>query len=375
MAFELQSQQDISDFTTGCCFFGTGGGGDPKVGEYLLQHVLNAGKTIRIVDSSELHEDTLTICPFLMGSSGPDTPALQQARTLYGLTQKTVANMSEAAARLLLAQSQTKLGAVIPIEVGGAATASAVATAAWLDVPTVDGDYAGGRSLPEISHCIPAINGLQYCPLASVDAYDNQVCVLHATNSHMEERLGKLIASASYSLAGQAGLLLPYKTVQSSLEKGTLHRAFRLGKALREAKEQKRDILACITETIDAHLIMKGKVIEINSAEEENYYVGEHLIAGIEDFHSQRVKIWFKNEYLQLWWNDQPHVTSPNFICIINSQTGQPLINSQVKQGDLVAVFAVPAPALLVSKHALSYLAPPHFGFDFDYAPFSTATR
>ncbi|MFI5342630.1 MAG: DUF917 domain-containing protein [Chlamydiales bacterium] len=374
-SFELRTHQDIIDFTTGCCFFGTGGGGDPKIGEQLLQDVLSAGKKIRIVDSSELQDETSTICPFLMGSSGPDTLALQQTRKFYGLIQKTVSNMSEAAARLLLTQAKVKLGAVVPIEIGGAATASAVATAAWLDVPTLDGDYAGGRSLPEISQFLPAINGLKYCPLVSVDAYDNQVYILQATNSLMEERLGKLVASASYSLAGQAGLLLPYKKVRSCIEYGTLYRAFCLGKALREAKTQGQDMIQCVTKTINAQLIISGKIVEINGTEKENYYIGEHIIAGEGDFHPHRVKIWFKNEYLQLWWNGRPYVLSPDFICIVSYLTGRPMINSQVKQGDQVAIFAIPAPSLLVSKNALKFLDPRYFGFDFDYASFSTQHR
>ena len=369
--FELRTEQDIVDFTTGCCFFGTGGGGDPKFGAQLLTEALNAGKSIRIIESTKLKEDAFTICPFLMGSSGPDTEALQQARKFYGLTEKSVANMSKVAAELLLIQSKVNLEAVVPVEIGGAATASAVATAAWLDIPAIDGDYAGGRSLPEISQFVPAINGLQYCPLFSVDAFNNQVCILQATNQRMVERLGKLIAGASYSLAGQAGLLLPYKKVQASIERGTLSRAFRLGKALREAKTNGNDITKCITEVIGAKLIINGEVVSINGSEKDNYYIGEHIIEDKHASQQKRVKIWFKNEYLQLWLNDKPHITSPDFICMINSSTGQPMINSQVKLGDHVLVFAVSAPSILISKNALKYLAPPYFGFDFDYVPFN----
>lgn len=370
MTFELCNHQDIVDFTTGCCFFGTGGGGDPKVGEQLLRDALSAGKKILIKNCSEFKDDTITICPFLMGSSGPDTQALEQARKQYGLTQKTICNMSEAAAKLLLNQSKLKLGAIIPIEVGGAATASAVATAAWLDVPTLDGDYAGGRSLPEISQFLPVINGLNYCPLASVDAYNNQVLILNATNSSMEERLGKLVASAAFGLAGQAGLLLPFKKISGSIEKGTLYRAFCLGRALRECREQGLDFVDCIRKIVDAQLVIKGKVVRINSEEKDNYYVGEHVIAGEGDFDQQQVRIWFKNEYLQLWKNDKPYVASPDFICAINSLTGQPILNAQVKHGDQLAIFAIQAPPSMVSKKALSLLAPPYFGFDFEYFPF-----
>lgn len=80
MKFELRTHQDIIDFSIGCCFFGTGGGGDPKFGESLLLEVLEAGKPMKIVDHSELQDETYTICPFQMGSSGPDNQSLQKAR-------------------------------------------------------------------------------------------------------------------------------------------------------------------------------------------------------------------------------------------------------------------------------------------------------
>lgn len=44
----LKSKQDIEDFTNGCCFFGTGGGGDPKFGQKMLEDALHAGKKLRL---------------------------------------------------------------------------------------------------------------------------------------------------------------------------------------------------------------------------------------------------------------------------------------------------------------------------------------
>lgn len=363
--FELSSFQDIADFTNGCCFFGTGGGGNPKFGAKLLQEALEAGKSIRIVESSILNEETITACPFLMGSSGPDTDALRKAREFYGLTEKKVTNMSAKAVELLVKFAKVKLGAIVPIEVGGAATASAVATAAWMNIPTVDGDYAGGRSLPEICQVIPVMNGLKFSPLFSVDAFGNQIGIFDATNVQMEERLGKLIAGASYSLAGQAGLLMPYKQVKTYIETGTLKKAFALGRALRQAKENDENIIDSIMRTIDAELVIKGKVAEITAEEKDNYFFGVHKIQEMEEPGSNNVEIWFKNEYLQLWLNGQPHIKSPDFICVVNENTGLPVINSEVKIGDSLLVFAVKAPPSLLTQNALKFLSPKYFGFDF----------
>jgi len=45
---KLMNQQDLEDFTNGCCFFGTGGGGNPEFGQKMLRDALDAGKEIKV---------------------------------------------------------------------------------------------------------------------------------------------------------------------------------------------------------------------------------------------------------------------------------------------------------------------------------------
>lgn len=366
MRFQLRSQQDIIDFTTGCCFFGTGGGGDPQFGCKMLQEVLNAGKIINIVDVSDIDPDVWTASAFLMGSSGPDNVFMQKK---LGLLQRTVRNMPYEATRLLQEQAKVQLGAIIPLEIGGASTACAAATAAMLGIPLVDGDYAGGRALPEISQMLPSLYGINFCPLMSVDAFDNQVYIQKAVNGTMEERLGKLSAGASYSLAGQAGMLQPYAKIKASIFPGSLSRSLLLGKAIREAAEAGNPMIPNIVEHAKARFLLTGTVIETTAQEINGYYIGEQTIQGNGD----QIKIWFKNEYLQLWKNDEPFVSSPDLICVVDYPSGKPLLNTQIKKGDNVAIFAIPAPPELLTPNVLQKLSPRYFDFAFDYKPFEAA--
>ena len=67
------NSEDIEDFTTGCCFFGTGGGGNASFGFEMLMTTLKAGKKIQIINSDDIQDDDWIICPYLMGTSGPQT--------------------------------------------------------------------------------------------------------------------------------------------------------------------------------------------------------------------------------------------------------------------------------------------------------------
>lgn len=368
MRFQLRSQQDIIDFTTGCCFFGTGGGGDPQIGCKMLQEVLNAGKTIDILDAADIAPEIWTASAFLMGSNGPDNTFKQKN---LGLHQKTVRNMAYEAARLLQEHAKVQLGAIIPLEIGGASTACAAATAAMLGIPVVDGDYAGGRALPEISQMLPALFGINFSPLMSVDAFDNQVYIQKTANAAIEERLGKLSAGASYSLAGQAGLLKPFAKIKASIYQGSLSRSLLLGKAIRQAAEAGNPMIPNIVEHAKAHFILKGTVTETTAQEIDGYYVGEQTIQGNGD----HIKIWFKNEYLQLWKNDEPFIFSPDLICVVDYPSGKPLLNTQVKKGDTVAIFTISAPPELLVPDVLRKLSPRYFDFSFDYKPFQATCQ
>ena len=83
--FVLLIKQDIEDFTIGCCFFGTGGGGNPKFGQKMLYEALDSGKQIRFIETTSIEDEDWIVCPYLMGTSGPETEEQQKGKQTYGL--------------------------------------------------------------------------------------------------------------------------------------------------------------------------------------------------------------------------------------------------------------------------------------------------
>jgi len=361
----ITTNQQIEDFTRGCCFFATGGGGDPLFGQQMLREALDAGKHIRIIDAKELPDDAWTICPYLMGPApGPETEKIKQARVDYGLTQEVISNMPAAAAKLLLEQEDIKLSAVIPLELGAAATSSAVATAAWLDVPTIDGDYAG-RALPEVAQILPAIHNVNLLPIASCDHYGNQIIIKKTTGLQMTERLGKIMATASLGLVGQATLLKQLKQMKSVMLFNTLSKALIVGKTLREAQENQDNSHRSLIELTQAKILFIGQVTERKAEVQDGYYIGNVTIDGIDNFQNNQFKIWVKNENILSWLNDEPYVACPDLITMIDQLTFEPVIIGNLNKGTNVVVFGIPAPESFRSPEALKLLEPKYFGFDF----------
>lgn len=364
---KLTTKQDLKDFTTGCCFFGTGGGGNADFGERMLQDALNLGKEIIIVNSDDIADIDWIVCPYLMGTSGPETEETKQEKIKHGLSSATVSNMPAAATDLLLRSSgkDVTLSAIIPYEIGAAATSSAVATAALLGIPTIDADFVG-RSVPEATQMLPALYGMDLSPTASSDAFGNEIIIAKSVNRNMLERIGKRIASASFGLIGQATLLHQAKELKQYMLSGTLSKAFAVGKALREIKLSNKNIEDILNDLAGSKKIFEGMISTYNGYDKKGYYVGDICIDGENEFKGSSLKIWFKNENHIAWKDDEVYLTSPDLISIIDQKSHQPYVNNQLKEGMQIAVYGTPAHRAWYEQRALKANCPNYYGFDFE---------
>ena len=59
--YSVATDQDIQDMARGAVFLGSGGGGDPYVGELYLRRQLTEGRQARIVKAAELPDDAFVI--------------------------------------------------------------------------------------------------------------------------------------------------------------------------------------------------------------------------------------------------------------------------------------------------------------------------
>ena len=62
------TRQDLRDLAVGAAFLGTGGGGDPYIGRLMVQAAMDAGKTVTLLDPSEVPDDALVIPTAMMGA-------------------------------------------------------------------------------------------------------------------------------------------------------------------------------------------------------------------------------------------------------------------------------------------------------------------
>jgi hypothetical protein len=367
---KLTTKQEVEDFVRGCTFYGTGGGGLPSNGVDSLMSEIEKGNEVGWVDISEISDDAITACPFLMGSIAPHTPEVEKEMEKFGLTNpvnKEKERLGKAVAELSK-YTEIKIKTVVPIELGGANTPGALAAGILNGIPCADGDYTG-RAIPEILQTTPYIKGKKLWPVASVDEFGNICIIKDAINYRMVERIGKLIASGAYGLAGQAGFLMTGREMKKTIIPGTLTECYELGKMIREARESNLDPGKEIIKNLNGYLVGKGIVTGKDTKDELGYYWGIHTIEGRDEFEGNTYRIWFKNENHIMWKNDIPIITSPDIIVVVNSTTGEPYANPVLAIGEKVSVIGLKARKEFNNKRAIEVLGPKYFGFDFDYIP------
>jgi len=241
----LRTRQECEDFVRGLCFMGAGGGGRPKGGLKLLLDQLEAGREIEWVDVDSLPDEAWTATVAGMGGRGGEGGTEEELAELGCVEERYDSlGLMVAAVQALEDFARIKVEAIVPGEIGGSNVPAPIAAALELGLPVVDGDYAGGRAIPEVPQTIPEIRGVPVCPLSFVTRWGDVMILKDTVSTAMTDRIGRMINVASYGSIGFSWYLMQIKDVKEVLAAGTLTKALHVGQVIREAREKGADPVA-----------------------------------------------------------------------------------------------------------------------------------
>ena len=169
------------------------------------------------------------------------------------------------------------------------------------------------------------------------------------------------------------GCRLP-EDVKEALIPGTLTRAYNIGRAIREARESGADPVAAAVAAVEGWHLFTGTVSKRETEDREGYYWGINTIAGTDKFKGNTMKIFFKNENHVTWLDDQVYVTSPDVIEVVDLKTAEPITNTDLREGDSVAVIGAKNEAYR-SKEGIALIGPKHYGYDIEYVPIENRVK
>ena len=356
----IDSMQQLQDMARGAVLLGTGGGGDPYVGEMFVTEQIKKGRYPKMIALDDLADDALVLS---VAGIGAPTVGIEHLIS-ETLLLRLFASAEEYHGR--------RVDALISCEIGGSNSIMPLALAALVDRPVIDADGIG-RAFPQIEMTTFSIYGCRASPALLTDPLGNTV-IIKADDDRTVEKLCRAMAGV---LGGHVtGAIYPMSgaDVKRSAVSGSLTLASGIGRCIREARESASDVVDELLSYLAqwggrrAAMLFDGKITDVRHETRNGWHWGEVKLAGLRDEASVcRVEI--RNEFLIAYVDGRPVTMVPDLITIVNRDSGEPLTGSMLHYGQRVKVLGYGADPMLRQPEALAILSPRMFGIEQDFVP------
>jgi len=354
------SVKDLTDVARGAAFLGTGGGGDPYIGRMLATHAIQEFGMPEIIAPEEVADDA-QLC----------TMAMLGAPTV--LTEKAACGDD---VDLAISRMEKYLGrrvdAILPVEIGGVNSMLPIMAAARTGLPLVDADGMG-RAFPEIQMVSFNIYGVGPTPLVVVDDHLNSLVVETGTAKRAEDlvrvasiEMGCSVILSSYPMSGEQ--------MKRTAVHGTITLALEIGRAIargRHSGDPVEELAAYLRSTpyySHCRVLFTGKVIDLKRETTRGFSIGQCRLTALNDS-SRELEVTFQNEHLVARENGIVRAIVPDLICMVDSETAEPVPVEALKYGQRIKVLGVSAPPVLRTPEALAVVGPQAFGLTDPFVP------
>jgi len=353
------SYQDMQDLITGAIVLGCGGGGDPAMALAMVDEVFASGKEFSLLDPKELKpEDWVCILGHVGG--GVEPKEREMVKDLPRIWPRPVL----VAEQELAEYTRVEFRAYLPSEIGAGNTVTPLYAAAMLGKCVIDGDAAGGRAKPELIISTTHLLGIPVFPVALANYFGDTLILKNSPSDDRVEKICRYLARVSGGRVAAARCPSQGKQILPAIHPCSISLAIRAGKIIREGKE---GVVEALIGVFKGSKRFTGKVESFSREEKDGFMWGEILFKGIREFSREIYKIWYKNENLVAWRNDELDMTCPDAIVILDAQTGKGLYNwgDHFYPGREIVAVGIPAAPLWNCAKGYETFGPKHFGFDF----------
>ena len=349
--------QEIEDIALGAALLGAGGGGDPYVGKLVAMGAVKECGPVTLLDPEEVPDDALLVPIAMMGA-----PTVLGEKGIGGGEYQTLYNMV----------SQffgKKIYAFMPIEAGGVNSMLPIAACARLGLPLVDCDGMG-RAFPELQMVTFTIGGMSATPMALTDEKGNSVIFETITNKWTEE----LARAVTMSCGGSVSVSLYPMTgaqMKAYSVKNIVTRSQKLGEAIRTVKNCADDVTPeeYFLQFSEGYKLFKGKIADVLRETRGAFNFGKVMLEGIGECKGHQAYVEFQNENLTATVDGEILATTPDLICLVDTETFTPVTTDALKYGKRVLVIGLKCFEMWRTPAGIDLVGPRYFGCDTDYIP------
>ena len=334
---KILEKDELESMLVGVGILGTGGGGDPEFfGKPLVEWDLKRGREYRIISPEKVKDDAFIVSGGYAGSVSAYTSIgdmLQKWEERYELLE---------ALRIMESIFNRKVDHVVPFELGGANTPAILSLAARIGISAIDGDGLG-RAAPETQMSSFLGHGISITPMPFVDREGNAIIVKHAASYTYPDELMRLALDLNGGVGANNHYPMNGKQLKMSVIPNTITFSIKVGDAVLNAIDSKRDPVEAFVEISKGFELFKGRVKEMRGKDIQAHYIAEATLEGLDEYSGKTMKIIFKNEAMLAKINGQTVTVFPDLICMINPETGKGIMTTSIKPGIEMAVVGVPA--------------------------------
>ncbi|MGB3438262.1 MAG: DUF917 domain-containing protein [Actinophytocola sp.] len=339
----------LDDIARGAGILGTGGGGDPYLGRLLTEVAITRHGPVTLVTVDEVPPDAVVVPVSMLGAPTVGTEKLPNGTELL------------AALRALERARGAEATHLVPIEIGGMNSLVPLALAAETGLPVVDGD-AMGRAFPEAQMVLPTLAGIPTSPMAVADDKGNTL-VLDAVSSQWAERIARAVCVTTGCSVYTADTVMTGAQLPGGLVAGTITLAEQLGAAVRTARADHANPVTAIRDLVGGVHLITGKVTDVHRTTTDGFALGTTTVAGTDS----ELRLSFQNEYLLAMRDGEVVATTPDLICVLETDTGEPITTEALRYGNRVTALAIPCDPRWTTPAGLELVGPRYFGYDCDY--------
>jgi len=330
----ILNKKEVFDILSGATFLAAGGGGSYESGERMLAPVMVDGELeVTMCHPSEMGEDENGSPVFGIGSPKRVT------ELEFGPEGMVAFDMLE---KMAFFQQKT-ISYLISAEYGGFNTALAMLVSIQTGKPFLDTDGSGGRAVPGLDLSLFRLYEIPVSPITMAERDGD--CAIAFTKDPLDatraEKIVRNFCQPYNSLIGAAAWICSKDHCLNSLAAGAYSDAEKVGVAIRNAKENKLDVVAEIQKVIgESRVLFRGKILKQNLEVKDGFDWG---VTEIEGTDGKTYFIDFKNESMVVRQGEEVVITVPDMACCVDVDTYLPLTNTETTPGRNIACIAKPA--------------------------------
>ncbi len=359
---QIDKVQTVKDLARGAVLLGTGGGGDPYIGQLLLQQEVAEGRFAQLIEAETLDDEALVVS---VAGVGAPTVLVEHLQA-KGVCRRLLDRMEKHLGR--------KVDAIIPAEVGGLNSIIPLALGAQTGLPVVNADGMG-RAFPHIEMVTFSVYGKSACPMFIENELGDSVIIESTTSNNKAEEIARVVTGALGAMVYSSLYPMSGADVKTKAILGSMSYCLNIGEAIRRARTESDDACEALltmlnnpSEQQHAKMLFDGKITDIIRETRDGWHFATVKMQGLENAADEFV-IETQNEYLSAYRNGQAVCIVPDLIATLDRESAEPITAEKLRYGQRLKVIGLSAAPMMRRPECLEVFGPSAFGLEEDFVP------